>query len=619
MRVITMTLITIVIGATLTACSSPTDIGKPRSIDGGTQIVVPALWANGRTNSGGIEPATVWVDTNRSSDELPYEVNLTDVEAKGGGTQWRAATSSAAAIGTLLSGYDPDNIAYRFDITGPIDGPSAGAILTVGVLAAINRHSLKQATTMTGTISPDGTIGPVGLIGQKLTAASAAGYNRALIPAMLTTFPDPETGDRVDTTSFARHLGIEVTFVGTIAEAYKAFTGKSLVTDGHIPTYSFTKFPSLDQARADAALGLQREIEQLLSAHPAAPAGPRAQLRESQEASSRGDWSTAFGLAADTLDQFGQWQGETSFERTAAARGLEAARTQLRLHVEQQLTEINLQITRVASEAESLNTSQRLALPGALGWLTYSRAVLESMLPDLVTNVAGVSTAQLTDYSGLAEEVILEAAVLFPHIMSVLRATPVDELKSRKEVASFISGYTNFLVVAGNSNLEYLRAVKGLNGATADHYSVLDLVPVADQLRAEAAAIRPETESIAIEMEQSSTAMTYFVVTTSLVTSLEVFGSPDLWLNPQDAVIRGNAFLEDSIEHSDELVRSASGALLNDGMNAGFPRWSAEWGTESYAELAAQDRSARGASVALNELWYDVITVMSMRAYVTPE
>ena len=618
-RFVSITLVSTLAAAVLTSCAAQPEIGVPRSLDGGTELVVPALWANGEKNIGGIEPATIWVDTDRASDQLAYEVNLADVEAKGGGAQWRAATSSAAAIGTLFSGFDPDDIAYRFDITGPIDGPSAGGILTIGVLAAINEQPLDPQTTMTGTISPDGSIGPVGLIGQKLTAASEAGYTRALIPAVLTEIADPETGDPVDTAEFGKGLGIEVIFVRTVAEAYEAFTGEALIPGDDISAFVFANFPSLDAAREEATAGLQQDVAQLLVEYPEAPDVIRGQLDKSGQASAAGDWSTAFALAVDSLDQFGQWMGVARFETTLSEEGLDAAREELTTRVQQSIDEISEQLTVSVTESETFSTAQRLALPGALGWLTYARAVLASMVSELATSATESDTSRFIGYSGLAEQVILESELLFPRVMQVLRATPSDTLGSDKSVEKFVSGYTNYLVAAGDSNLEYLRDVAGLDEKIADQFSVLQLVPVAEQLGVEAASIRPEPEPISIEMGQSSTAMTYFVVTTSLVSSFELFGSPDLWLSPENASIGGNTYLEESIEQSDALVQTTSNALLVDGVNAGFPLWSAQWGTDAYFALSKQDRGSTGASIAFNELWYDVITVLSMRAFVSPE
>lgn len=52
-----------------------------------------------------------------------------------------------------------------------IEGPSAGAGLTVATIAALENKKLDPEVMITGTINPDGTIGPVGGILEKAKAA----------------------------------------------------------------------------------------------------------------------------------------------------------------------------------------------------------------------------------------------------------------------------------------------------------------------------------------------------------------------------------------------------------------------------------------------------------------
>lgn len=69
-----------------------------------------------------------------------------------------------------------------------VDGPSAGAAMTVllaielGVTGNDNA-GLKQDVVMTGTINPDGTIGPVGGVPEKAIAAGQYGAKTFLVPA----------------------------------------------------------------------------------------------------------------------------------------------------------------------------------------------------------------------------------------------------------------------------------------------------------------------------------------------------------------------------------------------------------------------------------------------------
>ncbi len=70
-----------------------------------------------------------------------------------------------------------------FEYEGKVDGPSAGALMTIGVLAAVRGDTPKPDAAMTGTINPDGTIGPVGGIRFKIEGAAEKGMKLVLIPA----------------------------------------------------------------------------------------------------------------------------------------------------------------------------------------------------------------------------------------------------------------------------------------------------------------------------------------------------------------------------------------------------------------------------------------------------
>jgi uncharacterized protein len=66
-----------------------------------------------------------------------------------------------------------------------VDGPSAGAAMTVLLVSELRSSSgtsLKQNVLMTGTINPDGTIGPVGGVFEKAQAAGKYGATTFLVP-----------------------------------------------------------------------------------------------------------------------------------------------------------------------------------------------------------------------------------------------------------------------------------------------------------------------------------------------------------------------------------------------------------------------------------------------------
>ena len=71
----------------------------------------------------------------------------------------------------------------HFSLSG-IGGPSAGAMFALGLVDKLTPGDLAQGHHIagTGTISPDGTIGPIGGIRQKLIGASRAGAALFLMP-----------------------------------------------------------------------------------------------------------------------------------------------------------------------------------------------------------------------------------------------------------------------------------------------------------------------------------------------------------------------------------------------------------------------------------------------------
>jgi hypothetical protein len=102
------------------------------------------------------------------------------------------------------------------------DGPSAGGVFTVGLIAALTGDRIRKGVAMTGTIEPDGRIGPVGAIPDKLRAAAREGYRTVLIPQGQLYEP------RWDLPSLAAMLNLSIQEVSTIEEAYEQMTGARL-------------------------------------------------------------------------------------------------------------------------------------------------------------------------------------------------------------------------------------------------------------------------------------------------------------------------------------------------------------------------------------------------------
>ena len=81
-------------------------------------------------------------------------------------------------------GIDADSYDIVFNIIGgiPIDGPSAGAAFCVAFMSALLRRPFRSRTAVTGEISANGDIHPVGGIREKVTAAKMCGAECICVP-----------------------------------------------------------------------------------------------------------------------------------------------------------------------------------------------------------------------------------------------------------------------------------------------------------------------------------------------------------------------------------------------------------------------------------------------------
>ncbi len=86
--------------------------------------------------------------------------------------QWQASAWMAAFVASRRLDLQVSDYEFNVNATGVIDGPSAGMELAASLIALINNVPIKPDRVMTGSVNPDGTIGPVGGIGAKLEAAS---------------------------------------------------------------------------------------------------------------------------------------------------------------------------------------------------------------------------------------------------------------------------------------------------------------------------------------------------------------------------------------------------------------------------------------------------------------
>jgi uncharacterized protein len=152
-------------------------------------------------------------------------------------TSIRTARSVASDVtGVDLSQYDMI-YTIRADAS-VIEGPSAGAALTIATIAAIEQKEIDTSVMITGSINHDGTIGPVSEILAKARAAAELGVEIFLVPMLQGSQVTYETDEyceqvgisqicttetRPVTVDISEEAGIEIIEVKDINEALEYF------------------------------------------------------------------------------------------------------------------------------------------------------------------------------------------------------------------------------------------------------------------------------------------------------------------------------------------------------------------------------------------------------------
>ncbi len=147
---------------------------------GKVTILVPAVDSEGKGTLGKFEvqamPGNGKILTN--IEHLLFFVD----------TQFSMQTAKAVAANVTGADLSKYNLIYDIDASGDlnstriVEGPSAGAALTIATIAAIENKTLDPSVMITGTIMPDGTIGKIGGVPQKAKAAREGGAKVFLVP-----------------------------------------------------------------------------------------------------------------------------------------------------------------------------------------------------------------------------------------------------------------------------------------------------------------------------------------------------------------------------------------------------------------------------------------------------
>ncbi|HSF68209.1 MAG TPA: S16 family serine protease [Nitrospiraceae bacterium] len=197
--------------------------GPSDSVSTDTIVELPVLAAVHQNNLGVFEVLMMWWDKKPEPNPIQLQWLLAGVRL---GNTHLGAMSQALAYavertpsiqhsGTV----SVQGVAYR--PTGT-DGPSAGAAMAVGFIALFKGDRIQRGIALTGTIEPEGQIGPVGGIPDKIRAAAREGYRTILVPR-------GQIHDaRWNLNELGFQLNVTVKEVDTIDEAYLLMTGQRI-------------------------------------------------------------------------------------------------------------------------------------------------------------------------------------------------------------------------------------------------------------------------------------------------------------------------------------------------------------------------------------------------------
>lgn len=566
------------------------------SSDKGFALTVPVLWAGQGSDgqpTGGIESAGVWA----GEDSKPgYSVDLAGIEAQGAGAAWQAASGTAASVGSFFSSADPTSLGIRFTITGPIDGPSGGAALTIGVVAATRHQKLRPGVTMTGTIAPDGSIGKVSGIPSKLRAAAASGYRTVLLPTANMT-DRSATDIPADMAEFGRSLGLDVLAVDDLSEAYPQMTGSSL---GDPPAPQQPLTPTVDSAAKQATQELIARFELALTKSTIA-AAKRAEfasaLATAKAAQAVGNSAKAYAQVLADYRSLLRSDAAMQASKEVAQGGSSRLTKSLAAKAQALIVDATAARDRYAGTT-TFGTYQELSIPAAIAPLTYAIAVATNAKQSVETDPSGPNL--ITAASTIADQrasIDTAATTSF----AVVSATPSTPSNPQAPAAHLLSGYTNFLISAGNANQEYFNDVLG--GRYHRSSSPNSLSALVKTLGEQTATIPANEQDLSSEFIQSSQALSYFIFSTALVTDMQSFDIRDEELGGQGGLLPDPQPVANSIATGSRTVDGLVAGLAEKDVDAGLANWLRTWGAESAELVKGSSRETAGSLVALHQIW----------------
>lgn len=160
----------------------------------------------------------------RTNTDESLKIILANDTPDGAGARIRGSVWLATVTAAMFRKDPMNGVRITVEFSGDVDGPSAGGVMCLSVLSAMAGRQIPDDFAMTGTIMPDGTIGVVGGVAQKVNAAIQRGCKRICIPRY-PRFETQDDGSVVDLFTLGADKNVTVKPVQNIDEVYSFLYG----------------------------------------------------------------------------------------------------------------------------------------------------------------------------------------------------------------------------------------------------------------------------------------------------------------------------------------------------------------------------------------------------------
>jgi hypothetical protein len=207
---------------------------------------------------------------------------------------------------------------------------------------------------------------------------------------------------------------------------------------------------------------------------------------------------------------------------------------------------------------------------------------------------------------------------LQPDALDVVRAMPSRLLPSDDWGANYLAGYTGFMARAAEANSAYIADVvlPSIPSASVGIDDVRSIAPILEQLGSARAARAETLQDLSREVQDAAVAITDFVASTAFITATQGFEVAGFNMVTAAPTVADELAVQASFDELRGIIDASTAAAAASGLDAGYPAWSAQWGSAALVALSERDRMGAGVVLAFNELAYDVINLKMLSASV---